>query len=529
MNKVALVAATLGLLLAAAALVWSCGQAPDAEPTAAPSSRPEIRHVVLITIDTLRAESLPLHGNRRIATPQLAELARNGIVFDQCLATSPWTRPSVVSMLTGLPPAIHDSVAREIEVETILPASVRTLPESMRGAGYRTAGLGFNPFLAFSVNAKRGFQEYAFYPTRVKKSDGVYTDCNTNVLQSALDPAEQVGLENVIDGVNSTAYLTELARNWLAAHARDRFFLWLHYFDPHSPWTPTHDTVSGMAVPGAPADEGQYAQWAVKLNEDVEGYLAAERALVAGKGSPADEKTVRELQPVLMRQRETLRALYEGEVVDVDRAVARVLEKLKALGIYEQTLIVVSSDHGEEFWEHGRLEHGHALYQELVRVPLIIKLPHFHAARRIADRVSILSIYPTILELCSVRLPPGGLPAPSLAPRWEDPGEPQRSSHFVLGSLMYGQPATAVVFGDRKYIRGDSSGAEELYDLRVDPAEKDSLIGRDPQTLERARRLLGDHAAWSRAFKRTLWSGEAPTTERNEKMRELLRSHNYIR
>jgi arylsulfatase A-like enzyme len=526
MHRGAHATAALGLF-ALASLAWSCQQAPEPSPTS--PSRPEIRHVVLITIDALRAQALPIYGNKRIATPHLSELARQGIVFEQCLAPSPWTRPSVVSMLTGLPPAIHDAVKREIEIEAILPPTVPTLAESMRGAGYRTAAFGYNPFLACSPNVRRGFGEFCFYPTVVMKSDGSLAQLNNNTFRPTIDREGQRGLEDVINQVNSTAYLTELVRGWLGEHARQKFFLWLHYYDPHNPYMPPPGALQRVSAPGAPANEDAYGEWLQHLNRSIDVYLAAERELLRGKESEAAKAAVRELGPKLRSQGELLRALYEAEVIHVDDAVGLLVERLKALGIYENTLIIVSSDHGEEFWEHGGLEHGHAFYQEVVHIPLIVKPPHSRAGQRISDRVSLLSVFPTIAELCSIAPPAGGLPAPSLASRWEDPEVTLKPSHFVLGSIMYGEPATAVVFGDKKYIRHEKSEREELYDLRRDPGEKASLVGRDPAALERARRLLGNHAAWSRAMKRTLWSGEVPTTERSEQMRELLRSHRYLK
>jgi len=350
-----------------------------------------------------------------------------------------------------------------------------------------------------------------------------------NTLRPTLDPEGKHDLEEALNEANTTTILTELTRNWLGEHAREKFFLWLHYYDPHNPYTPPPEALSRLSVPGAPKDEAEYGQWLFRVNRSIDTYLAAERELLRGKDSDAAKEAVGKLGPMLRNQGETLRALYEAEVMHVDDALGLLVERLRVLGIYDETLIIVTSDHGEEFWEHDGLEHGHTFYQEVVHIPLIVKPPRFRAGQRVSDRASLLSVYPTILELCSVAPPPGDLPAPSLASRWEDREASLKASHFVLGSKMYGEPGTAVVFGDRKYIRHDKSEREELYDLRRDPGERQSLVGRDPKALERARRLLGEHAAWSRSLKRALWSGEVPTTERNEQMRELLKSHRYLK
>ncbi len=534
MKKTIFAIVILGLILAVA-LVRGIKQPAVLSGSDETPSRPEIKHVLLLTIDSLRADALPVHGNTRIATPHLSELCEQSVVFKRAQAPSPWTRPSILSILTGLPPSIHAATEREIEVEVVLPESIPILAKCMRAAGYRTAGIGFNPYLALSPNTKRGFQEYYFYPSRIVRSDNVLAQCDrVNPQEGAFESTR--GLENTINRYNSTEDLTELTEKWLARHANEKFFLWLHYLDPHLPYTPSRDCLSQIPGVLAPRDDTEYEKGLDQLNTNVRNYLYVERKLLKGIGTANDKEIHRLLHDSLVKQKELLRAVYDAEVIHIDRAVGRVLDMLRNLKIYDETLVIVTSDHGEEFFEHGHLEHGHSFYQELLHVPLIVKPTGHGQARRVEERVSIMSIFPTILELCSVAPPARGLPLPSLAGWWETSAhatKPPLSPHFISQSVLYGESGEAVVFHDRKYIRrnetGSKSRSEELYDLISDPAERVSLAASNPEIVDRARKILDAQAAWSRALKKQIWTRGVETTPQDEEARKLLRSLGYFK
>ena len=528
MKKAVFAALVLGLILA---VVLARGTKRSSAPLPGGTlARPEIKHVLLLTIDTLRANALPDYGNTRIATPHLSRLCNQAVLFEQAQAPSPWTRPSILSVLTALPPSIHAATEREIEVEVILPESVPTLAACMRGAGYRTAGIGYNPYLAFSPNMKRGFQEYYFYPPKVVRSDKVVAQCDrVNPRGGAFEGTR--GLENSINNENATEVLTELTEKWLARHANEKFFLWLHYLDPHVPYTPPRDCLSQIPGVRMPRDDTEYEKGLGQINTYVNKYLYLERKLLKDIGTTNDRAERRVLHDSLLKQKELLRAAYDAEVIHVDRAVGRIMDKLKKLKIFDETLVIVSSDHGEEFFEHGHLEHGHSFYQELLHVPLIIKPPRYSRALRLEDRVSIMSIFPTILELCSIAPPAGSLPSPSIAGWWEPTADSTKpvSPHFISESVLYGESGEAVVFGNRKYIRRNKSRSEELYDLRSDPAEKVSLAASDTEVVNQARKILEAHSAWSRALKKQIWSQGVKLTPQDEEARKLLRSLGYFK
>ena len=522
-----LVHAAVRALLALALTLGACS--PSSGPSEPDPPARRIKHVVLLTIDTLRADALPFFGGQRLRTPNLSALARQSILFERAVATSPWTRPSMMSILTGLPPSIHGVTVRDIEVEAILPDTVQTLAERMQDAGYRTAGLGYNPFLAFSPNVKRGFQDFTFYPTeraKVVAAQAASRDPATPV-DSREDRPPLSGTEKV-DGFNSTPALTELTRKWLADHATEDFFLWVHYFDPHGPFTPLQNDYEALADERGMSPEA-YREWETRANRLVQNYLQCERLMLDGKDTAEDREKYRTLKALLEEHFEAIRNLYLAEIEYVDRAVGQVLEALKWAHLYDDALIVVTADHGEEFGEHGRVEHGHTQYQELLHVPLFVKLPGSTEMRRVRDRVSILSVYPTILDLCLGEKPAVDAPAPSLARAWDPTARVPRPAYLVSDAVMYGEPQVAVFFDDLKYIWHRKSGKEELYDLAVDPGEKNSLVSRDEANLTRARAFLEEYTRKSAAQKKQLWSGGIQTTAQDPKTRKILRQHGYLK
>jgi len=236
------------------------------------------------------------------------------------------------------------------------------------------------------------------------------------------------------------------------------------------------------------------------------------------------------MHSALKSDREYLRGLYEAEVIQVDDAVGKLVETLKTLNIHDETLIIVTSDHGEEFFEHDNFEHGHTFYQELLHVPLVFKLPGVSRPRRVKDRVSILNILPTILDLCSISPDPGSIPASSsLARFWEHPAGPAASRPLVSESVLYGESGLAIVFDDMKYIRRGEAGVEALYDLAADPAEKTSLVDHEPVRMRQARKIHDFHDAWSRSVRKRIWRSGMRTTRHDENVRKHLRSLGYIK
>ncbi len=371
-----------------------------------------VPRVVLIVVDTLRRDHLSCYSAGAPATPCADALAEEALVFDAARSPAPWTLPSMCSLLTGVSPGVHGALGRA----SILPRGIPTLAERLQAAGYRTAAFGRNAFLQPRSGLDRGFEEYTFFPNSPPAAP------IGGKLLALLFPEDY--RSRVED-----ARLTGLALEWIRDHADDDFLLWLHLMDPHAPDEPDAEFLSARAGEhhGGPAEP-----------------FEREDGLAAG----ATEE-----------RRSEARELYAGEVRQVDARIGCFLDELRRLGLYEDALVVLTSDHGEELWEHGGFEHGHSVYDEVLRVPLIVKLPAGGAVGRVPAPVSTESLAATVLDLCGVDFA-RELVARSLQ-RQSAGGDGESGAEaplFVTG-LIYGAPRSALVHAGHKYLLA-ASGEE---------------------------------------------------------------------
>ena len=435
--------ALAGLILAAS--IWAIAMpslkgARDhpSVPAVAPST------VVLVSIDALRADMLSCYGNERFPTPSLDRLAADGVVFERAVSAAPWTLPAVASFMTGQQPEAHHA----LEIGDRLPGMVPMLAEQLRDAGYVTGALGLNPHLKRHSGLARGFQSYRFYP--------VY-------LNQSLAWGVAVHLLKVIPGTAPTSSdLTEEAIAWLQDHRRQPVFFWLHYFDPHLPYEPPTRFIEPSQAPTAG-----------RFNDRI-----------------GHRKHVLDVIDSLTdAERRRIRHLYEGEVRYVDRCFGRLTDTLRWLKRYRDALIVVTSDHGEEFFEHGGFEHGHTLYQEVLHVPLIIKLPGMQkAGERRPEFVPTAAVATTILEQCGLDWPE---PPPNPALDLAATGAQSASGKPIVSTgILYGPPADALIVDGMKYIRWREGGRRERYDLRADPAEQHDVFTTGSATAQSAESML---------------------------------------
>ncbi len=444
-------------------------------------SRP-VRHVILLTIDTLRADALALYDPENgVKAPALEALAEDGVVFRNAYAASPWTLPSFASIMTGLHPFVHRTMAGH----DVLPDSVRTLPEWFSDEGYHTAATGRNAFLLRNFNGR--FDNFSFYPQRIA----------TPSLGFAL--LRKFAPERFDTDV-TTPQITDRAVRWMKANHEADFFFWLHYYDPHFPYTPP------------------------------DKYIERKRPLRVGREFDKDLKVIRSGFWVPDRmEAKAVRDLYLAEVRFVDDNVERLVTRLKKLDLYDDALIVVLSDHGEEFWEHGGFEHGHAMYNELLRVPLIIKPPGGKPAVAEVDRrVTHDQIAPTILELCGIRFDPDQFTGRSLAPLMSGEAAAWTDDPITFAGSLHSEPKEAVVFGGFKYMHSKLTGIEELYDLADDPGEKWSIAATDKANLETGRAALESAKDRYREFvkRHGIEGGKSRRFSRTET--ETLKSLGYI-
>lgn len=379
--------------------------APRAAALAAGAKPP---HVVLITVDALRADHLGLYGYARATSPELDAFARSAAVFERAYSQEAKTKGSIPSLLTGrFPSSIRWGGRRYVP----LHPSETTFVEGLLSAGYHTAGFVTHSYFLPQQGMARGFAHY-----------------DTSLVSTQPE---------VAFGRPSSAALTERVLAHLRRVPADRpFFVWAHYFDPHERYL-KHEGFSRF------------------------GERAIDR--------------------------------YDGEIAYTDHHVGRLLRALRAHPEADNIVVVLTADHGEAFGEHGARFHGRTLYEEEIRVPLLVSGPGIRAGR-VRTPVALVDVAPTLLSLV-------GLPAShehqgrSLAPALRGEALPVVPIFSeILPEDRIG-PRSAIVLGDHKLIFDERRNALLLFDLAVDPGERQSLLQRDP---ERARAMAAQLFTWRR-------------------------------
>ncbi|MFQ5416393.1 MAG: sulfatase [Myxococcota bacterium] len=434
-----------GLAIAAAGCD-DCTSAPVA--TGDGPAKPSIgtpRSIVLIGVDTLRVDHLGLYGARRATSPFLDRVAGKAHVFDRAFATSPWTLPSFASMLTGLDPTAHGAgiVVRDDPAaafgpdrigpkrRTKLDPAVRTLAEQLTSGGLATLAVVQNPNLDPAYGIDRGFDIYDHYEDgRKRRAD------------AAIDRALEL-----LDGLGG-----------------QRFFLFLHLIDPH------------LSYDAPPPARGRFTgEIDVDLELPIEGYRRLQRDYL--HFSPMEWKFVE--------------AAYDEEIAFVDQQLETFFAGLRKRGLEDDTLVILTADHGEEFLEHGGFEHGHTLYNELLHVPFLVWGPGV-VARRQSLPISVADVAPTILDAVGLGVP-DGIAGRSL---WAVlSGHTQRAPSRVLFArgTLYGPELRAAIRWPFKLVERPEDGMVQLFDLDQDPAERVDLSESDRERTRELRSDLDQH------------------------------------
>ena len=459
------------LLVLAATLAVSCA-GPD---RSAPEHRPPI---LVLALDTVRGDHLGVAGHPEIRTPHIDALAADGALFRRCLATSPWTGPSFASFYTGLLPHRHGFLGGAY---SRLADDHETMAEILGGLGYRTAAFVTISWLTGGYGMEQGF---AISDKRTDEGKG--------------EQAHEI-----------TALGLEFAR----LHADEPFFLFLHYFDAHAPYTPP-----------APFDGMYYRGDARASGVPLTDFLRsdANQALNLADNSGMYDWLEGVTDPAYPAKQ------YAAGVSYVDEHVGRVIAGLKELEIYDEALIVLVGDHGEHLGEHGFF-YTHAMpFQEVLHVPLIVKPPHGRfAGVAVETPVSIVDALPTVLDLLG-RPEPDGLDGRSLVPRMEDPAAADDRVLFAEQGSSPGKFCKVAVRWPWKLMLFSVNGEfmpPVLFDLDADPLESEDFSGR--------------RADVAGALREEVWRGmdrERPLTPRppleprgvDEATKERLRALGYV-
>jgi arylsulfatase A-like enzyme len=428
--------------------------------------------VLLIIVDTERADYLSPYGSKYPTTPFLQSLANEAILFKNAFAPAPWTVPSMYSIFTGLYPSVHGmmkATAGTKESPHILPETAVTLTEQLRDAGYSTFGINTNytlqPRFGFSQGFDRFFgKNFAFLPF-------------PNIVLKSLLPEIQKS---------------------------PKYFTWLHYFDPHQPYQIYHpwfqqwnkskftshtDLALDLAL--------EFYRSKLELDADAsfspEHVERAHRLIMVASGGPILGKVYQMFRnaPHMLDNdyREFLKAGYMSDIRKTDEAMKGAFEML---GVDDQTLVIVTSDHGEELFDHGGLgHHQNSLYQELLHVPLIVRLPHGKGAGKVIDTpVSTIDIYPTLLDLLGLPIPKG-LAGVSLKPLVEGGSIPKRKLFAEVNSSS--GDSRALIDYPWKYVFDIMNKQSQMFNLESDPTEKNNVV---LQYKDKAKELHNQLLEW---------------------------------
>ena len=352
---------------------------------------------------------------------------------------------------------------------------------------YLTSAVGDNPFLKLQYNLSQGFGEYDFYPRSLGRSYGL------QILKEFF-PDRYLSQATTSD-------ITRKASQWIQKNADNDFFLLVYYYDPHLPYSP-------------PAE---YLPSGSTASPRIGTKFSNLRDIRTGKFVPS------------LPEREWIRKLYASEVQYVDENIGLLLDTLTQSDIYDDSLIILTSDHGEEFWEHDGFEHGHTVYNELLSVPLIVKLPKSQLQTRISTPVSTQSLTPTVLDLCRIDPAPKERVSPSLRPLWEPQNQHHQINPIISTGPLYYENRISIIHEGQKYIRNLVTGREEYYNLDLDPAEQQPLQPAPPALIQKFRAVLSAHLTEAAQLRKNLKLTSQDKVRLTKELEEELRSLGYIK
>lgn len=424
--------------------------APPLAGPASPTADPNRPPVVLIVLDTVRADHLTVYGYQRDTDPNIARFASRSLVFEHAVMPGDMTLTSHASIFTGQWVSHHGTV----ETHPVLPQKATTLAEILRGAGYTTVGIAANcGWLGPSHGLDQGFQSW---DTRcgVSPFHGIGKVFLRTSLQEVLRRAAFP--EHAAWEWRSAASITDEAIATLdrLAPTHAPFLLFLNYMDVHRPIDPPERY--RRMFPGRIPGFDMEVDWTALNREVHAGHHAVTR-----------------------RERAELVSQYDGALAYLDGQVGRLLARLHDLGLLDRSLVIITADHGESFGAHGTFGHGDSVYQEEVRVPMIVKLPGQHEGRRIPGRVSGVDVLPTVAALLGLQVPPGVDGRSMLSPD-RDPGRAVISASYGREGLQ----ARAVFWRHDKLVKRVGH-SPELYRLDLDPREQHDIAGDAPGLVTR--------------------------------------------
>jgi arylsulfatase A-like enzyme len=415
------------------------------------TTREDARFVILISLDTLRADHLGCYGYGRDTSPNMDALARDGVRFSRVMAASSWTLPSHISLMTGLNPVNHGVVAPELRLD----AGVPTLAEVLKDRGFYNAALTGGGLVSGFFGFNKGFDSFR--------------------------------VVGEIKDTDAAGRLGETAAGLIRANRDRNLFLFLHSYQIHAPFSPKEPFNRYYLREGAKWD---------KIDTEPLRFNFEKRYV-----------------PVPEDLRLNIVDLYDAEIRYTDESlIGSLVERLKSLGIYDRTMIILTSDHGEEFFEHGSWLHSHSVYDEVVRVPLIVKFfGSRNAGKTVDDPVRGVDVMPTICRELGIRALPGPVDGESLLERADGSGSGNSAAKIGVSALAsyamnkHTPAKMALLRFPYKFIWNAPFSSDdlafygafpppfhetEIYDLSRDPGEKADLAASRPDLVRKFRELM---------------------------------------
>jgi len=420
-----------------------------AEPGAPAAGSARGPNVLVVLIDTLRADHLGCYGYDRPTSPAIDAFAAEGVQFMRAYSQSTWTKPATASLMTGRYPRQHQAYLEKAK----LPETERLLPEALRAAGYRTAVFSGNPWITREWGFDQGVDHFlSIYDERFARVTLFMMSLKR--LSKLVDDRARVynRVKMLVQGELTTTsrdvVVSDAFVRWIEQHRGDRFYAHLHFMSPHHPYDPP-----------PPFD-----RFVPDPTHKPVTYYPKKSFFFFEEGAELPDAA-----------RADMVARYDGDILFADGVFGRLIERLRKLGVLDDTVVVLVSDHGEEFFDHRNWGHGQSVYEELTHVPLIVRHPTlFPAGRRIETPVMTVDVMPTILEAAGAA-PLDALAGRSLLPLVAGAAAVPPEAYAEL-IYRYGE-ARALVAGSQKaiHMRKDEEARAERYDLGADPAEQHPL------------------------------------------------------
>lgn len=433
---------------------------------------PHVPNIIVLLLDTARAQNFSGYGHPRLTSPHIDAIATEGVLYEQTIAPGCWSLPSQVALLTGMFPSKHGAHELHLSYAHRYPM----LPEVLQEAGYHTLGVSTNSWMSDEFGVTHGFERYLKlwqYRHTMPAPSGATTSGMGTWIDQRL---QRWYWRHVFSRRNRAQHVNQHIRT-LLAQTPEPFFLYAIYWDPHLPYAAQDQHASRWLPSGMTLSQGR------RVNRDPLRYMTGQ--------TPMSEEDFA-----------VLRAFYDGALASLDAEIGTLVSWLRQREILDHTMLIITSDHGENIGDHGLMSHAYSLHDTLIHVPLVVRYPElFPPGQRVAQQVQLTDLFPTVLDALGLGLPdvrqelqgvsllapPADAPTerlayaellaphPSMASLNRRSGTPEGTPHpaFDRALRCLRTPTTKMIWA--------SDGHHALYDLRQDPHELTNLAAAEPK------------------------------------------------